>query len=125
MKKSIKVMPKKRRGRPATGKDPQIVVRMPSILIAGIDAWGVANGIVRSETIRRLIELGLTVKPNGRSPSDSQRSRAREMAAKAIDGIIPKSAPPDEQESRKLRLVKGPEEFREIRKDRSKKKPGG
>lgn len=62
MKKSIKVMPKKRRGRPATGKDPQVVVRMPSTLIAEVDAWGDANDAIRSEAIRRLVEIGLKAK---------------------------------------------------------------
>jgi hypothetical protein len=59
MKKSIKVMPKKGRGRPATGKDPQVVIRMPKTLIEEADAWASANDVVRSEAIRRLVELGL------------------------------------------------------------------
>jgi hypothetical protein len=62
MKKSIKVMPKKRRGRPATGKDPQVVLRMPVPLIAAVEAWGTANDAVRSEAIRRLVEIGLKAK---------------------------------------------------------------
>ncbi len=62
MKKSIKVMPKKRRGRPATGKDPQVVVRMPTSLIAVVDVWAMANDTSRSDAFRRLIELGLKVK---------------------------------------------------------------
>jgi len=55
-------MPKKRRGRPATGKDPQVVVRMPTELIAEADAWAAANDATRSEAIRRLVELGLKAK---------------------------------------------------------------
>jgi hypothetical protein len=62
MKKSIKVAPKKRRGRPATGKDPHIAARMPSELIADVEAWAVANDTTRSEAIRRLVELGLKTK---------------------------------------------------------------
>jgi hypothetical protein len=62
MKKAIKVMPKKRRGRPATGKDPQVVLRMPTKLIADVDAWGTANNAIRSEAIRRLVEIGLKTK---------------------------------------------------------------
>ena len=58
-------MPKKRRGRPATGKDPQVVVRMPQKLIEEADAWAAANDTVRSEAIRRLVELGLQAKPRG------------------------------------------------------------
>lgn len=55
-------MPKKPRGRPATGKDPQVVLRMPRSLIAEVDAWGKANEAMRSEAIRRLVELGLKAK---------------------------------------------------------------
>jgi hypothetical protein len=59
MKKSIKVTPKKRRGRPATGRDPHITARMPSALIVEVEAWAAANDASRSEAIRRLVELGL------------------------------------------------------------------
>jgi hypothetical protein len=62
MAKSIKVHPKKRRGRPATGKDPLLSARMPSALVAEVEAWAVANEATRSEAIRRLVELGLKVK---------------------------------------------------------------
>ena len=64
MKKSIKVAPKKRsRGRPPTGgRHPHVTVRMPQTLIDEADAWAVANDTVRSEAIRRLVELGLKAK---------------------------------------------------------------
>jgi hypothetical protein len=63
MKKSIKVAPKKPRGRPSTGgRDPHVTIRMPTALIAEADAWAVANDAGRSEAIRRLVELGLKVK---------------------------------------------------------------
>jgi hypothetical protein len=63
MKKSIKVAPKKRRGRPSTGKDPHMAARMPAELIAGVEAWATANGTTRSDAFRRLVELGLKGKP--------------------------------------------------------------
>jgi hypothetical protein len=59
MKKSIKVAHKKRRGRPATGKDPHMAARMPAELIAEVEAWAVANDTSRSDAFRRLVELGL------------------------------------------------------------------
>jgi hypothetical protein len=62
MKKSIKVAPKKRRGRPATGKDPHVAARMPAELIARIEAWAEANDTSRSDAFRRLVELGLKSK---------------------------------------------------------------
>jgi hypothetical protein len=63
MKKSIKVAPKKRRGRPPTGgRDPHVTIRMSSALIAEADAWASDHDVGRSEAIRRLVELGLKVK---------------------------------------------------------------
>jgi len=59
MKKSIKVQPKKRRGRPATGKDPLLTVRAPDAIIQAIEDWAAKNEITRSEAVRRLVELGL------------------------------------------------------------------
>jgi hypothetical protein len=39
-----------------------------------------------------------------------------------IDWLSDKSAPPEERAKRKRRLVKGPEEFREIRSDLPERK---
>jgi hypothetical protein len=58
MAKSIKVKPKKR-GRPATGKDPQVAARIPVEVIAVLDGWAAEHGVSRSEAVRRLIERGL------------------------------------------------------------------
>jgi hypothetical protein len=122
MKKPIKAVPKKR-GRPATGKDPQIVARMPAEYIASVDAWAAANETTRSEAIRRLVELGLTVKAAARPSRNPDRtSRAAELAAKAIEKIVDPSAPPEERALRRRRLTKGPEEFRDVRVDRPKAK---
>ena len=62
MKKSIKVQPKKRRGRPATGKHPLLTVRAPRDIIEAIDGWARKNKANRSEAVRRLVELGLKAK---------------------------------------------------------------
>jgi hypothetical protein len=62
MKKSIKVTPKKRRGRPATGRDPHVTSRMPTELIVQVEAWATANDTSRSDAFRRLVELGLKTK---------------------------------------------------------------
>jgi hypothetical protein len=43
------------------------------------------------------------------------------MAAKQLDQLADKSAAAEEQANRKRRLLKGPEEFRGVRVDRSKK----
>lgn len=62
MAKSTKLKFKKR-GRPATGKSPAIVVRFPRDLVTSVDRWGKAAGTTRSEAVRRLVSLGLTSKP--------------------------------------------------------------
>jgi len=68
-----------------------------------------------------MVELGLTVKPRS-SPADRLRSaRALELAAKVIDGLTSSNADV-ENDSRKRRRLKGPEEFRGVRVDRPKAK---
>jgi hypothetical protein len=61
MAKSIKVIPKKKRGRgrPATGRDPVTTMRLPDDLRVSIDQWATENKMSRSEAIRALIEQGL------------------------------------------------------------------
>lgn len=67
MAKSIKEIPKKR-GRPATGKDPMVGARFPPPLIEAVDAWAanVDGGVPRAEAIRRLVEIGLKAKGKAR-----------------------------------------------------------
>ncbi|WP_376708981.1 ribbon-helix-helix protein, CopG family [Bradyrhizobium diversitatis] len=65
MAKSITVTPKKKRGRPATGRDPHVTARLPQGLIDAIEAWALKNELSRSESIRRLVELGLKAKIKG------------------------------------------------------------
>lgn len=57
---SILVRPKSR-GRPATGRDPNVGTRLPTELIERIDAWADANGMTRSAAIRALLEAALRI----------------------------------------------------------------
>lgn len=52
-----------KRGRPATGTNPSIGVRMPPDAIAALDQWRAKQPDVpsRPEAARRLIEIGLKV----------------------------------------------------------------
>jgi hypothetical protein len=122
MKKSAAGKPK--RGRPATGRDPFVGIRLPAPLIEEIEAWSLKNEAAsRSEAVRRLVEIGLKVKtlatPVGKS---GRRLRAQELATKAIEKIIDPSAPPEERAQRRRQLTKGPSEFREDRVDLPKPK---
>jgi Arc/MetJ-type ribon-helix-helix transcriptional regulator len=123
MKKSISVN-KRSRGRPKKkgGIYPVTAVRLPPALGGEVDKWASAqaDAPTRSEAIRRLVELGLTMKTRS-APSERQRATLADLASKAIDSLTVE-APDDEKASRKRRLIKGPEEFREDRVDLPKVK---
>jgi hypothetical protein len=122
MAKSISVK-RKKRGRPATGTDPFVGVRLPPALINTIDAWGKRQGTAsRSEAIRALIERGLVDVQPPRKLDKKAASKAREMAGQELDRLGNQSLPVEERERRKRRLTKGPPEFRDIRGDIPKPK---
>ena len=122
MTKSIKVHQKKR-GRPATGRDPAVTIRLPQSVLDNVEAWSKSQEVepARSQAIRRLVELGLTVQASKRPSKPGRTSRARELASEAIDKMGDPTADPGERAQRHRRLTKGPEEFREVRVDRAKK----
>jgi hypothetical protein len=77
----------------------------------------------RAAAVRRLVELGLTVKDKARPASRPGRiMRAQELAWKTVEKLSDPGAPPEERAERQRRLTKGPEEFREVRVDRPKAK---
>jgi hypothetical protein len=124
MAKSIGVITKKRRGRPVTtGKGTLIGVRLSDDPLSTLDAWIAKQkepGLSRPEAIRRLVERSLTVKTRS-MPSERQRAALADLASKTIDSLTVKAAD-DEKAGRKRRLLKGPEEFQEVRVDRPKAK---
>jgi hypothetical protein len=117
------VLAKKRRGPAPTGKGVQVVVRLQPDPLRALDGWAAKQNDhpTRAEAIRRLVELGLTVKTRS-APSERQRAALADLAAKAIDSLTAETAENNEKASRKRRLLKGPEEFREVRVDRPKGK---
>jgi Arc/MetJ-type ribon-helix-helix transcriptional regulator len=121
--KSKKAKPKKR-GRPATGKDPLVGVRLPDAMIKQIDAWAKREGVAsRSEAIRRLVDESLVAaSQQPRSGSHKGASMAREMAGQELDRLGDQSLPVEERERRKRRLTKGPTEFLDMRDDLPKPK---
>jgi hypothetical protein len=96
---------------------------LPKDLVDQVEGWSAANGITRSEAVRRLVELGLNVKMTTRPVSQPGRKlRAQELATKAIEKMSDPSAPPEERARRRRRLTNGPTEFREDRGDLPKAK---
>lgn len=118
---------KKRRGRPATGVDPLVGVRMSKQLQAEIRAWAerYADKPKLATAVRRLVEIGLASAVEAKKPSppgrSSTKTRAKEMASAQIDRLVDQTASTEEQVTRKRRLLKGPSEFAEDRRDQPTK----
>jgi hypothetical protein len=116
---------KKKRASTLTGKNIQVGERWHPSELAAIDAWIASSSdqtLTRAHAIRRLVALGLRVKKQSGQSSDTQKFRASEMAGQTIDNMTDREASPADQADRKRRLLKGPEEFREARVDRPKKR---
>jgi len=114
---------KSKRGRPAVESEA-INVRMTSDALKSLDDWRRDQDDLpgRPEAIRRLVELGLAGAKKFAAPSQQTRAKAKKFAAEQIDRMGNSTATAEEQASRKQRLLKGPEEFREARVDRPKAK---
>ena len=115
--------PKKRRGRPATGRDAVTAIRLSVDLRRRLDAWAAEQPDEpgRSEAIRRLVEIALAAASATPTPKKTV-AKARRLAGEAIDRLVDKSTPQQEQAKRKRRLIKGPPEFRAMRADLPKAK---
>jgi hypothetical protein len=75
----------------------------------------------RPEAVRRLVEMGLgRSKSAGRASAKTAKS-VKQLAAKTIDRLADPTASIEEAASRKQRLLKGPEEFRNVRVDGQEK----
>jgi hypothetical protein len=101
-----------------------MTLRMPNELTVTVKGWAAhqPDKPARSEAFRRLVELGLAASAMSVSPSPRARAKAAEMAGEELDRLIDKSVPAEEQATRKRRLLKGPREFHDLRKDRPGKK---
>jgi hypothetical protein len=104
------------------------MVRLQKPQLSAIDAWRAAQPEPcpsRPEAIRRLVEMALASAVIARKTGAKASSKARKIASKEIDRLIDQSAPPEEQQRRKQRLLKGPPEFRDVRGDLPKSKRRG
>ena len=110
---------RKTRGRPATGVDPFIGIRLPSDLIKTIEGWaGRHDARSRSDAIRQLVLLGLSTEAE-RKPKkgtaetrDVKRSHSKQMAGDAMDHEMRHSGASDKvKDERKRRLMKMPGEL--------------
>ncbi|WP_234827049.1 hypothetical protein [Rhodopseudomonas palustris] len=85
--------------------------------LAAIDQWAMGRQLSRSEALRRLVHLGLSIAPGARPPLAIAPDRAVELAASQIHALIDPEAPQDERDRRVACLVEGPPEFVTARVD--------
>ncbi len=79
MPKSINDIPKKSRGRPATGKGEGVLVRLQPHQLKALDAWIAQQTapLTRPEAIRAMMEtiLHILSKDTGEKPAKKAKSR--------------------------------------------------
>jgi hypothetical protein len=125
MTKSISRTRKKRgRGRPPTWAS-SIHLRVVPRELAALDRWIGGQPTprpTRPEAIRRLLEQVLASSMSERPPRESTAKQAAELAARAAEEATDKSQSAEEQKIRKRKLILGPREFRDIRRDQPKRK---
>ena len=112
---------KKKRAAPATGKGTPIGLRLAPATLARVDRWAASqqDDPSRPEAIRRLVDLGLGIAQRA-GVRTRKAAQAAEMASEEIDRLGDVSATDEERQLRKRRLIKGPKEFLDLRRNRPK-----
>jgi hypothetical protein len=120
------LVPKKKRGPPATGQGIQIQVRIHPEKLAELDRWIAtqADQPSRPEAIRRIVERTLARSSHPKAMNKQKAQKASELAGRTVEHLVDKSMPAEEKARRKRALIRGPKEFREIREDLPKPKKG-
>jgi len=73
---------RKKLGRPSTGVDEPIVVRLTTKMIGEIDGWAKKQSINRSEAVRLLLEGALSARSKKKPVSERSAQRASEMTGR-------------------------------------------
>jgi hypothetical protein len=112
---------KKKRAAPPAGKGKPIGLRLAPATLARVDRWAASqqDDPSRPEAIRRLVELALGIGQRA-GVRTKKAAQAAEMASEAIDRLVDPSATDEERQLRKRRLIKGPKEFQDLRRNRPK-----
>ena len=92
-------------------------MRLQPAQLAALDAWIARQDaqLSRPEAIRRLLEQALAVSQTVKSRTQEAKSTALDLASMQLDRLLDPSAPDEERQRRKRRLLKGPKEFRDTR----------
>jgi hypothetical protein len=99
-------------------QDSLTTIRLSSELRENVDAWAARqiDKPGRSEAILRLVKFGLESTHRRESSRTKRAAKASAMAAQAIDRLGDPLVTDEQRRLRKRRLIKGPKEFRDIRK---------
>ena len=112
---------KKKRAAPPSDKGTLIGLRLEPATLARVDRWAASqqDHPSRPEAIRRLVELALGIAQRA-GVRTKKAAKAAEMASEEIDRLGDFSATNEERQLRKRRLIKGPKEFLDLRRNRPK-----
>ena len=110
---------KKRGPARTTGPSTVVGLRCHKPFLVAVDSWREREEgkPSRPAAIVRLAEIGLATSGSAGRTNPKAAAKASEMAGAEIDRLTDKSTPHEERASRKRRLLKGPSEFRDLRKD--------
>jgi hypothetical protein len=102
------------------------MVRLRPAQLAALDQWITRQESARTrpEAIRHLMDLALSIRESDRPTSKAKAEKAAELAAHAIEKASDKSQSIEEQKARKRKLISGPSEFRDIRRDQARRRGG-
>jgi hypothetical protein len=105
----------------SAAKGTLVGVRLQDNEIKAIDSWAREQEppVTRPYAIRQLVEIGLAT--DRRQPirhSQKTAAKARDLASKTIDKLIDRTAPAAERAVRKRKVLEGPSDVRNVRKDR-------
>lgn len=101
-----------------------ISVRCDQEMLNELDKWrrGQPGTQSRATAIHRLAKQALAGTTATRQRSSGSTRKAADMAARELDYFGDQKATREERAHRKRRLIKGPREFRNIRRDQPKTK---
>ena len=90
--------------------------------LSAIDRWRRSQSPIPtvSDAIRQLVEQSLAATKSARRSREETSEKAAELAAQVIEKKTDKSQPVEEQKARKRKLISGPSEFRDVRRDQPK-----
>jgi hypothetical protein len=111
--------------KPMEEKTQRIEVHLGASVLKILDGWRRKqhDSPSREVAIRRLVKRGLAGGAKiRRRPRKASGRKAADLASREIDRLGDQSATNEERTRRKRRLIKGPQEFRDVRTDLPKSK---